>query len=64
MAQHVTKQYYYLWIVVILIGMLELGGVRRRSASGSALVDASSVIGDENGELNLFPSRYQDDFCD
>ncbi|XP_055634568.1 uncharacterized protein LOC129774711 isoform X2 [Toxorhynchites rutilus septentrionalis] len=51
MAHYVTKHYYYLRIVVILIGMLDLGEVRWKSANGSALVDASSVIGDENGPL-------------
>ncbi|XP_039431401.1 nephrin [Culex pipiens pallens] len=52
MAIYVTKQYYYLWIVISLVGMLELGEVGRRSALGSALVvQAGSVIGDENGPL-------------
>lgn len=52
MAIYVTKQYYYLWIIISLVGMLELGEVGRRSALGSALVvQAGSVIGDENGEF-------------
>lgn len=55
MAIYVTKQYYYLWIVISLVGMLELGEVGRRSALGSALVvQAGSVIGDENGEFLFF----------
>lgn len=55
MAKYVTKQYYYLWILVSLGAMLELSDVGRRSAKGSTLVQASSVIGDENGELE-FPA--------
>ncbi|XP_058451516.1 nephrin [Malaya genurostris] len=51
MARYVTKQNYYLWYIVCLVGMLELGDVSRGSAQGSALVEASSVIGDENGPL-------------
>ncbi|XP_055549461.1 nephrin isoform X1 [Wyeomyia smithii] len=51
MAEYVTKQYYYLWIVVWIVGMLDLGEVSRGSAQGSSLVEASSVIGDENGPL-------------
>lgn len=51
MAKYVTKQYYYLWMLVSLGAMLELSDVGRRSAKGSTLVQASSIIGDENGPL-------------
>lgn len=51
MAKYVTKQYYYLWIVVSICAMLDLSEVGRRFTQGSALVQASSIIGDENGPL-------------
>lgn len=62
MAKYVTKQYYYLWIVVSICAMLDLSEVGRRFTQGSALVQASSIIGDENGKSYIYSFFIADTF--